>query len=137
MLKARAPMSIALASVWLASAACARETPREVGVDVFSNDTIPVKFVVTLTGTLGMALRANNFYLRADKSLVLETPGSLIVQRGEGTALIAAFDGKSRIAVEPIGTPPDSSDALSVVGTVVKVTRVGEEKRVTIALERP
>ena len=129
------PARSALLALTVAVAACTRET-REVGVDVFANDTIPVKFVVTLTGSLAMALRANNFYLRPDKSLVLETPASLIVRTGEGTAMVASFDSTKKIAIAPIGTAPDSADA-AVVGTVVKVTRVGEEKRVSVALERP
>jgi hypothetical protein len=80
-----------------------------------------------------MALRSNNFYLRPDKSLVLETPGSLIVQKGEGTATLMSFDSVRQIAVAPIGTPPDSAD-LALVGTVLTVTRVGEEKRVKIEI---
>jgi hypothetical protein len=120
----------------LTLAACMREAPREVGVDVFSNDTIPVKFVVTLSGSLAMALRANNFYLQPDKSLVMETPGSLIVRTGAGTALIKSYDSSRRIAVEPIGTPPDSTDA-AIVGTVVKVTRTADEQRVTLAKVKP
>lgn len=129
-------MRRALCLLALATAGCQPEPAREIGVDVFSNDTIPVKFVVTLTGTLSMALRANNFYLRPDKSLVLETPGSLILKTGAGTALIESFDTTTTIAVEPIGTPPDSADA-AIVGRAVKLTRVGEEKRVSLALEKP
>lgn len=121
----------------LATLTACSQPKRELGVDIFSNDTIPTQFVVTLNGTLVMGLRANNFHMRADKSLVLETPGSLIVQKGEGTATISALDTMRRIAVEPTGTPPDSSDALSVVGRTVRVTRVGEENRVKLHVERP
>ena len=117
-------------------AGCSPPPVKEVGVDVFSNDTVPTRFIVTLSGSLVMALRSNNFYMRPDKSLVLETPGSLIVQKGEGSATIASFDSTRKIAVEPIGTPPDSGDMAAVVGRVVRVTRVGEERRVKIQLER-
>jgi hypothetical protein len=117
--------------------ACAPEPPQvEFGVDVFSNDTMPAKFVVTLSGNLSMAVRSNQLYMRPDQSLVLETPGSLIIQQGMGSAVIASFDSTQQIAVMPLGTSPDSTDN-AVVGKRVKVTRKGEEKRVTIELEKP
>src|SRR6185436_14622580 len=96
------------------------EPRSEVGVDVFSSDTIPAQFVVDLKGsTLEIALRSNNFYMRHDKSLVLETPGSLIIQKGSGTATITTLDTMHRVAVQPIGTPPDSGDVLGVVGRTI------------------
>ena len=117
--------------------ACTPDPPQTAfGVDVFSNDTVPAKFVVTLSGNLSMAVRSNNFYLRPDQSLVLETPGSLIVQKGMGSALIASFDTTQQIAVTPLGSSPDSTDN-AVVGKRVKVTRKADEKRVTIELEKP
>jgi len=125
---------VALVTV-VAASACS-EAHTEVGVDVFSNDTVPTKFVVTVTGTLAIALRSNNFYMRQDKSLVLETPGSLLIQKGAGTATIATLDNAGRIAVQPTGTNPDSSDAVAVVGHEVRMTRVGEERRVKLQLIR-
>jgi len=118
-------------------AACTPEPAQpEFGVDVFANDTVPTKFVVTLSGNLSMAVRSNQLYMRPDQSLVLETPGSLIIQRGSGSAVIAAFDSTQQIAVMPLGTSPDSTDN-AVVGKRVKVTRTGEDKRVTIELDKP
>lgn len=111
--------------------ACA-ESRREIGVDVFSNDTIPAHFVVTLSGTLVVGLRGGNFFMRPDKSLVLETPGSLIVQKGEGTATITTLDTTRRVAVLPIGTAPDSADIVGVVGTSVQLTRTAGERRVRL-----
>jgi hypothetical protein len=120
----------------LATTACATEK-RELGVDIFSDDTLPTRFTVTLSGTLVMGLRSQNFYMRKDKSLVLITPGSLVVQEGEGTAMIEALDKSRRVAVDPIGTPPDSTDLVAVVGRAIKVERVGKEKRVRLAVEKP
>jgi hypothetical protein len=116
-------------------AGCA-EPKREIGVDVFSNDTTPARFLVTMSGTLVMALRSNNFFMRPDKTLVLETPGSLIVQKGVGDATIASFDSTKKDAVEPIGTRPDSSDLVAVSGRVVRVS-VDEKMRVKMKVERP
>jgi hypothetical protein len=116
------------------TAACA-EPRSEVGVDVFSNDTIPARFVVDLKGsTLVMALRSNNFYMRPDKSLVLETPGSLILKEGSGSAMIMTLDTTHRVAVQPIGTPPDSADILGIVGREIRMTRVGDERRMKLEL---
>ena len=117
----------------LASIACS--APRqEVGVDVFSNDTLPARFIVNVTGTLAIALRSNNFYMRRDKSLVLETPASLIIQKGEGTATIIPLDTTRPVAVQPIGTPLDSVDVVGLIGRSVRMTRRGEEKTVTLEL---
>jgi hypothetical protein len=110
---------------------------RELGVDVFSDDTLPTQFTVTLSGTLVMGLRSQNFYMRKDKSLVLITPGSLVIQEGQGSATIESLDGSRRIAVDPIGTSPDSTELVSVVGRVIRLERVGTEKRVSLKVERP
>jgi hypothetical protein len=120
----------------LATTACSTDR-REVGVDVFSDDTLPTRFTVTLSGTLVMGLRSQSFYMRKDKSLVLITPGSLVIQEGQGIATIESLDGSRRIAVDPIGTSPDSTDLVAVVGRVIKVERVGKEKRVKLAVEKP
>jgi len=118
-------------------AACVPEPPRrEFGVDVFSNDTIPAKFIVSLGGNLSFAVRSNGLYMQRDKSLVIETPASLILQSGAGTGTITSYDTSRRVVVTPMNTSPDSTDA-AVVGTVIKVTRVREEKRVTLVLEKP
>src|SRR3954462_9439668 len=87
----------------LVVAACSQPN-KELGVDVFSSDTMPARFLVTVTGTLAIALRSNNFYMRKDKTLVLETPASLLIQKGEGTATIDALDSTRRMAVQPTGT---------------------------------
>jgi len=129
-------VAVAALATATASATACRDAHPEVGVDVFSNDTVPARFIVTVTGTLAIALRSNNFFMRPDKSLVLETPGSLLIQSGAGTATIATLDSTHRIAVQPTGTNPDSSDAVAVVGHEIRMTRVGEERRVKLQLVR-
>ena len=122
----------------VAAVATACSEPRsELGVDVFSSDTIPAHFVVDLKGsTLVIALRSNNFYMRRDKSLVLETPGSLIIREGSGAATITTLDTTHRVAVQPIGTSPDSADVVGVLGREIRMTRVGDERRVKLELVR-
>jgi len=125
----------ALACVAATVLAACSEPRGEVGVDVFSSDTIPARFVVDLKGsTLVIALRSNNFYMRPDKSLVLETPGSLVIREGSGSAMISTLDTMHRVAVQPIGTSPDSADILGTVGRRIRMTRAGDERRVTLEL---
>jgi len=121
--------------LFLAGSACAEK--RELGVDVFSDDTMPARFTVAMTGTLVLGLRSQSFFMRPDKSLVLITPGSLVIQEGSGSATIASVDSSRRIAVEPIGTSPDSSDIVAVVGHSIRLERVARENRVRLAIERP
>ena len=109
----------------------------EFGVDVFSTDTIPARIYMELTGTLQMGLRADNYYTTADKSLILLTPASLIVQKGAGTATIFSIDSTQVLAVQPMGVSPDSAERVGVTGRVVKVTRQGEEKTVALEVVRP
>jgi len=116
----------------LAGSACAEK--RELGVDVFSEDTVPAKFTVALTGTLVLGLRSQNFYVRPDKSVVLNTPASLVIEEGAGSATIAS---PRRIAVAPIGTSPYSSDIVAVAGHSIRLQRVAKENRVRLAVERP
>lgn len=105
---------------------------QEIGVDVFSNDTIPALFEVNVTGTLAIGLRSNGFHMRPDKTLVLETPASLVIQKGAGTATINTLDTVRAVAVQPIGTPPDSADMAGVIGKSVRMTRVGEQSSVRL-----
>jgi hypothetical protein len=128
----RAPL-LALA---ILAAACSRKE-REFGVDVFSTDTLPARIYMELTGTLQMGLRADNYFTTADKSLILLTPASLIVQKGEGTATIFSIDSTQRLAVQPLGMPPDSADRAGVTGRVVKLTRAGERKTVQLEVVKP
>lgn len=131
-------MRLALATFLLLSAAtaCSRRE-QEFGVDVFSTDTVPAKIYMNLTGTLQMGLRADNYFTTADKALILLTPASLIVQKGEGTADILSTDTTQVLAVQPMGVSPDSADKVGVTGRVVRLTRVGEERSVRLEVVKP
>jgi hypothetical protein len=117
------------------TAACQERLP-EFGADVFASDTLPVSFTMSLTGSLAIGIRAEGFRMQPDKSLIVSAPAQLIVQRGEGTATITSLSG-GRLAVQPLGLPPGSPDSLAAEGRVVTLTRAGEERRVTLAVERP
>lgn len=125
---------------WLFSAAViltactARE--REFGVDVFSADTIPARVYMNLSGSLQLGLRADNFFTSGD-SLVLLTPVSLIVQRGEGSAEVFSLDSNQVLAMQPMGVSPDSADKVGVTGRRLKLSRVGEARSVTLEVVKP
>lgn len=114
--------------------ACAPEP--EIGVEVFSSDTIPARFTVTVAGTLQMGLRADNFEMLPDKSLMMTTPAALVVQKGEGSADIILLKG-SALSAQPIGTSPDSADALGVTGTKLRMTKKASSPVVTLSVEKP
>lgn len=124
---------VAVASV--ATAAC-NERPPEFGVSVFSADTVPVAFTVSVSGTLLMGLRSEHFQMRPDSSLMMSTPAEIIVQRGDGSAIISSLS-RRWIVVQPLGVHPDSSDTTAVDGLAVKVTRTGVERRVGLTREKP
>jgi hypothetical protein len=121
----------------LAVAGCAapEPLPRDYGVEVFAEDTVTARLMVTTSGTLQVQLRGDNFKVRPDRSFEITTPAWLVVQRGVGTATITSLDGH-RLAAVPIGTPTDSTDAKTVLGVRVYVTRLGGERgRIRLAAE--
>jgi hypothetical protein len=100
--------------------------PPEYGVNVFSADTIPVAFTMTLTGSLALSMRSEGIKMQPDKSLVLETPAQLMWARGDGTARLESV-GRGRLAVQPVGIGADSpSDTAVVEGSVVMLVRPPE-----------
>ena len=117
-------------------AACSKKRSADIGVDVFSVDTMPRRIYVHATGTLEIGLRADQIYSSA-KSLTLGTPATLIIHKGAGTARILSVDSTQRIAVQPLGVPPDSAEKVGVTGRVVRLTRVGEERQLKLEVERP
>lgn len=120
----------------VAMASACNERPPEFGVSVFASDTLPVVFTVSLTGPLVMGLRSQNFQMRPDKSLLMATPAELIIQSGDGTALITSLSG-GRLVVQPLGVNPDSADTSSAEGLAVKLLRTGEQRSVQLAIEKP
>ena len=124
--------------VLLATTACNRRE-QEFGVDVFSIDTLPAKIYMNVTGSLQMGLRADNYFTTSDQSLILLTPASLIVQKGEGSAEILSMDTTQVLAVQPMGpgVSPDSAEKVGVTGRVIRLTRMGDERSVRLEVVKP
>jgi hypothetical protein len=116
-------------------AACEGRKP-EYGVAVFSTDTMPVVFTLTVTGNLALSMRSDGFQTQPDKSLLLTTPAQLTVARSDGTARIQTVRGAG-LAVQPIGFPPDSADTTTVEGRVVVLTAPPLRRIVTLKAEAP
>ena len=103
--------------------ACSAQRPEQLTVDVFAEDTVPVRFTLTITGGLQMRVNAEKAFVRPDKSLVFETPTTLYVDRGDGASLLRALDSTQRLVVQPGGLPGDSAERAAVVAPVVSITR--------------
>jgi hypothetical protein len=114
------------------------QTARPYGVKIFAEDTVIARISVAVTGDLQVTLTGDNFQMLPDRSFLVATPATLVINRGVGTATITSVDSASRLAVVPLGTPDDSTDAATVTGTVVKFTRLGyEQGRFRLAAARP
>jgi len=112
------------------------ERPVEYGVSVFSTDTLPVVFTLTLTGSLALGMRSEGFRMQPDKSLVLRTPAELVVSRGDGTARIMTVSG-NRIAVQPLGVTDSTADSTTVEGHVVMLVKPPGRRLVKLTAEKP
>jgi hypothetical protein len=117
------------------SSACDRRQA-EYGVSVFSTDTLPVSFTLTVTGTLALGMRSEGFQVQPDKSLLLSTPAELVVTRGDGTARIVVVKG-ARIAVQPLGATDSTADTTTVEGHVVMLVKPPDRRLVTLRAEKP
>ena len=109
----------------------------ERGVDVFSADTVAAKIRMTVSGSLEVGLRSDRMYTTRDRHIVLETPASLVFQRGAGTVVVWSMDTTQRIVVQPIGLPLDSLDQAGVTGTTIAATRVAADAPVSLKVQRP
>jgi hypothetical protein len=125
------PLLVAVAAL---TSACDR--PTEYGVSVFSTDTLPVTFSVTLTGSLALGLRSDGFMMQPDKSLLLTTPAQMTVSRGDGTARIVSVKG-GPLAVQPLGVTDSTADTATVEGQVVMLTKPPEKRLVLLKAEKP
>ena len=116
--------------------ACSRERfgPRY-AADIFAEDTVPTDVLVRTTGTMQASLNGAGFYVHHGQPVVL-TPATLVV-RGIGTATISSVDSSKPIALVPSGTHPDSTDAVTVVGRLLKVSRGEGDARYKLEIERP
>src|SRR5688500_18696876 len=109
----------------LTLAACSRPniaTPRY-AIEIFSVDTVQAHVTVIVTTGLEAQMNGAGFYaVNNNKQPVVLTPMSLVL-RGTGTATISAIDSMQQIAVVPAGTHPDSTESVTTIGRILRVTR--------------
>ena len=106
-------------------------------LDIFSEDTLPAHVTVTVAGPLEVSLNGAGFYtLNKGTQPVVLTPASLVL-RGVGTATISAVDSMQMIAVVPAGTHPDSTERVTTIGRILRVTRADGQREYTLEVARP
>lgn len=132
-------MRLALLVAFVLTACSTPPQAGQLGVDIFAVDTIPVRFTVTMSGTLQMRVSAEKSYMRPDKSVVFETPATLVVYKGAGTSLVSAVDTGQRLAVQPLGVSPDSIERMdaAVVAAAVQITHLKDAARLGIEVAKP
>jgi hypothetical protein len=111
----------------LATACAVPAPPREYGVGIFAEDTVTARVSIAVTGTLQVTTTGESLTTGPDKTLTLGTPGSIVIKGGVGTATITSLDSGRRLAVVPTGLAEDSAEKATVMGTVVKLSRMGYE----------
>lgn len=116
-------------------AACLPDTPHppaEFGVHVAAagNDSARAKFTVVVKGSLELGIRSTIVAMEPDSSLLLATPADLVVNKGFGSAVIAAADS----AVDLQITPLDHADSARATarGHAVRLTRADSARHVTV-----
>jgi hypothetical protein len=109
----------------------------QLGVEVFSVDTIPVHFSLTMSGGIELRVDAERAFRQGESSLVFETPARLYVARGSGQSTIAALERDRRLVVQPIGVSADSAERAAVVGSAVQITRPRDEPRLALEVSKP
>lgn len=136
------PLAFALA------AACRREPPAKpaapppppvtapsapalgVHVAAAAADTLHVRFTVTVHGSLQLGIRAPMFAMRPDSTLLLVTPADLLVNKGIGSAVIAAADSGVALAATPLDSL--SAPAAGVRGPIVRFERPDSSRRLLL-----
>lgn len=126
-----------LVALCIVVCACSDVPEPEIGLDVFAADTATATFTIVITGPLEVGLRADRMYTRRDRNVVLETPATLVFQRGEGTATVSSGDTAQRIVVQPTGMPLDSAERMGVAGTRISATRIAGRRQLVLKVERP
>jgi hypothetical protein len=119
-------------------AACTPAPPAEIGVRVAdaANDTGTVQFTVTVADTaLSLGLRPASMGMRRDKTLVLSTPATIVVNRGAGSALIGVVTPGAKVRVTSL-EPADSLTG-TAVATAVRISREGAARQVSVKAEPP
>lgn len=96
---------------------------------------MPVPVTVRVTGPMQVSLNGAGFYQYRGQPVVI-TPASLMI-RGTGTAIIAAVDSSTPIALVPSGTPLDSTDTAAIVARMLKLTRAEGSTEYKVEVHRP
>jgi len=120
----------------LLAAACLPKPPKppgEFGVHVAStrSDTARVHFTVHVKGTLELGIRSAIVAMQPDSSLLLATPADLVVNKGAGSAVVAAADSGVELSVTPLNHA--DSAAATARGHAVRIARVGDTRHMTAA----
>ena len=120
-------------------AACNRPpqvaTPRY-AADIFSEDTLQAHVTVKVDSGMEVFLNGAGFYTIKKVQPVVLTPASLTI-RGTGTATISSVDSMQLLALVPAGTHPDSTEAVTTVGRILRVTRAAGQPNYKLEIARP
>ena len=109
------------AAILLAACAQTASNAPRYSAEIFSEDTIPVPVMVSVTGEMQVSLNGAGFYTYKGNPVVL-TPATLVI-RGTGSATIGSTDRSRTIAIVPAGTPLDSTDRAATVARMFKLSR--------------
>ena len=127
-------LALALACAAACAVGCRRQPPpppAEVGVHVANaaNDSTRAKFFVAIKGSLQLGIRSMIVGMRPDSSLVLAAPADLVVNTGNGSAVITAADSGVELRITPLDRA-DSAQA-TVTAHAVRIERQGNARHVT------
>lgn len=103
--------------------------------EIFSDDTLPVPVMVSVTGGMQVSLNGAGFYMYKGNPVVL-TPATLVV-RGTGSAIITAQDRRTPIAIVPSGTPIDSTDKAAKVARMFELSRPEASAEYKLGVKQP
>jgi hypothetical protein len=106
--------------------ACTPAPPPEIGVRVTdaAGDSGTVQFTVTVADTaLSLGMRPASMAMRRDRTLVLSTPATIVVNHGAGSAMIAVVTTGATLRVTPLAAADSATGA--AVGAAVRISRQG------------
>jgi hypothetical protein len=122
----------------MAVAACSGPSRQEaLGVEVFSEDTLPVRFSITMSGGLELRVEAERAFRQGESSLVFETPAKLFVARGSGESTVSSLDENRRLIVQPSGVSADSAEGAAVAGSAIQITRAPDGPGLGLRVAKP
>jgi hypothetical protein len=107
-----------------------------VHVTASGNDSARAKFTVVVKGTLELGIRSTIVAMEPDSSLLLATPADLVVNKGMGSAVIAAADSGVELTLRPLDRS-DSAQA-TATGHAIRLARPDSSRHVTaVAVASP